>query len=57
MKLTQQGVPEFHPIAIVLESREEAELFWRMVRGEYCDDDEQRMANRISDYFSNEAKL
>ena len=57
MKLIQQAMPKFEPIAVVLETREEAELFWRMIRGSYADADEQRLANKISDYFSNEAKL
>ena len=57
MKLTQQAVPKFEPIAIVLESLEEAELFWQMIRGEYADPEEQIMANKISNYFSNEAHL
>ena len=57
MKIIQQEVPVFEPIAIVLETREEAELFWQMVRGSYDDIDEQHLANKISDYFSNDAKL
>jgi len=57
MRFTQQAEPKFEPIAIVLETREEAELFWRIIRGSYSAADEQLLANEISNYFSNEAKL
>lgn len=59
MKFTQQE-GAFRPIAVVFETSEEAELFWKIVRE--MDDfplglKERGMLTKISNYFSNEAKL
>lgn len=56
MRLAQEKV--FAPIAIILETPAEAEMFWKIMREVDCPDrDEQKMAQRISNLFSNEAKL
>lgn len=56
MRLVQEDL--FSPIAIVLETREEAELFWKIVREvDAVDPAACRMAAKLSNLFSNEAKL
>lgn len=56
MKLVQQE--SFSPIAIILETREEAELFWKIMREVDTGCHEGwKMAEKISNMFSNEAKL
>lgn len=56
MKLRQEKT--FSPIAIVFETAAEAEMFWKIMREVDCPDrDERKMAQRISNLFSNEAKL
>lgn len=60
MKLMQQD-SKFSPIAVVLESEEEVEQFWHLIRlsahNVNTDDDARSLAIRISNYLSNEAKL
>lgn len=61
MKMMQQETT-FSPIAIVCETLEEAEALWDLARftdctGEPLSDDARRMAIKISDWFSNDAKL
>jgi len=59
MKLMQHE-GNFRPIAIVLETEEDAATFWDMVlRIEKCTDVEAEhdMAVKISNWFSNQAKL
>ena len=57
MLIEQQ--PEFQPITITLETKEEAERFWELLR--YCHTKRQgplkEMANKLSDWFSTEAHL
>lgn len=58
MRLVQE--PAFSPIAIILETAAEAELFWEIIREAPCyhlRDDQRKMCNDMSDLFSNEAKL
>lgn len=53
-------VPEdnFSPIAIVLESRKEAETFWKIMREVDCPDaQERKFVIKICKMFSKEAKL
>lgn len=53
MRLVQEKA--FSPIAIVLETKEEAETFWRMVRESIQNDNEARqMAIKISNLFGDE---
>ena len=50
----------FSPIALVLETRRDVEIFWDMVlRIKKCTDNdaEYEMAGKISDWLSNEAHL
>ena len=59
MKLQQEN-DGFSPIALVLENREEARVFWDMVLGvKKCTekDSKYQMAIKISDWLSNEAHL
>jgi len=59
MKLQQQN-NGFSPIALVLETRHDVEIFWDMVmRVKKCTDkdSEYQMAAEISDWLSNEAHL
>ncbi len=59
MKLNQQS-SEFSPIALVLETREEAQTFWDLItRITHVTNRsaEFEMALRISDWLSNEAHL
>lgn len=56
MKLVQEAA--FSPIAIILETRAEAEMFWKIVREVDCPNNaEYQMVRAISDLFSNKAKL
>jgi len=58
MKIVQQAQPKFEPIAIILETREEAEDFWEAIRSVSCRTvDQNILLIKISNYFSNEAKL
>ena len=57
MKITQQS-KEFSPIAIVLETKEDAAIFWDIVSlVDQASKPHYAMARKISDWFSNEAKL
>jgi hypothetical protein len=59
MRLQQQN-NGFSPIAIVLETQRDLEVFWDMVlRIKQCSDkdEEYEMARTISDWISNEARL
>jgi hypothetical protein len=59
MKIEQQN-NGFSPIAIVLETRRDVEIFWdMMIRIGRCSesDSERKMAGEISDWLSNEAHL
>lgn len=59
MKLLQEN-EGFRPIAVVLETRDEAYVFWDMldrVKKTTEKDAEYEMALEISDWLSNEAKL
>lgn len=51
----------FNPISITLETADEAELFWEMMRDVYVtkhvSDNVRAMADKISDHFSNDAQL
>lgn len=57
MRIEQQ--PEFQPITITLETREEAKQFWDLLL--HCSTKRQgplkALATRLSDWFSNEAHL
>ncbi len=59
MKLLQEN-EGFRPIAVVLETKEDAVVFWDMinrVKRTTDRDAEYEMALEISDWLSNEAKL
>jgi hypothetical protein len=61
MKMMQQE-GAFNPIALVLESEEDALRFWAIVNqyisvGGAASEGAYQMAVRISNWFSNEAKL
>lgn len=59
MKLMQQN-NGFSPVALVLETQRDLEVFWDMVlRIKKCSDkdEEYEMARKISDWISNEAHL
>jgi len=59
MKLLQEN-EGFSPIAVVLETKEDAVVFWDMinrVKRTTDRDAEYEMALEISDWLSNEAKL
>lgn len=59
MKLHQEN-EGFSPIAVVLETKEDAVVFWDMinrVKRTTDRDAEYEMALEISDWLSNEAKL
>ena len=59
MKLHQEN-DGFSPIAVVLETKEDAVVFWDMinrVKRATDRDAEYEMALEISDWLSNEAKL
>jgi hypothetical protein len=59
MKLLQEN-DGFSPISIVLETREEAQVFWDMidrVKNNTVRDAEREMAKTISNWIMNEAKL
>ncbi len=59
MKLHQEN-DGFSPIAVVLETKEDAVVFWDMinrVKRTTDRDAEYEMALEISDWLSNEAKL
>ena len=57
MKIEQHQ--EFQPITITLETSEDAKLFWDLLL--YCKTKRQgplkKLANQLSDWFSNEAHL
>ena len=56
MRLVQE--PAFSPIAIVLETADEAETLWAIVRhAEGHNQFERDMIRKLSDLFSNEAHL
>ena len=56
----QQQKPKFSPITITLESETDAQAFWEIVQ-QFPNDNENKharnLATRISNWFSNEAKL
>ena len=59
MKMHQEN-DGFSPIAIVLETKHELEIFWDMMgRIQICTDkdEEFKMAGKISDWLTNEAHL
>ena len=59
MKILQENI-EFCPIAVVLETKRELEVFWDiMIRVKKCTDknDEYEMAVKISDWLTTEAHL
>jgi len=61
MKMMQQGVI-FSPVALVVETSEEAEALWELARftnrtGEPLSSEARAMAVKISNWFSNEAHL
>ena len=49
----------FGTIVIQIQTKEEAELMWALLRGdqEYDGSEMKRMRNELSDWFSNHAKL
>jgi len=58
----EQQDTTFSPIAIIFETREEATLFWDLMKDVTQDSagfsiDQRDMADRISDMLSNEAHL
>lgn len=57
MKLVQQE--SFSPIAIILETRDEAEMFWKMMRevDVVYDPALSKMVTKLCNLFSNEAHL
>lgn len=58
MKMLQEN-KEFSPIAIVLESREDVDAFWFMLICVAANPASPgfKLAKKMSDWFSNEAKL
>ena len=57
MKLTQEK-SIFPPISLTFETREDAELFWEIIREINTIDEKKRyLAQQISNLFSNEAIL
>jgi len=60
MRLKQEQT--FPPIALIFETREEAELFWEIILDTALEvssmnKDKRCLVNQISDLFSNEANL
>ena len=56
--IIKQDETEFRPITITLDTREEAEAFWMIIRRSPVDSDEEAgIAFKISNWFSNHAKL
>lgn len=61
MKMMQQGMT-FSPVALVVETAEEADALWELARftnctGEPLSGEARVMAVKISNWFSNEAHL
>ena len=61
MKMMQQDIT-FSPMALIVETAEEAEALWELARftdctGEPLSGEARAMAVKISNWFSNEAKL
>lgn len=56
----KQPKPKFSPITITLESETDAQAFWEIVQ-QFPNDNKNKyareLATRISNWFSNEAKL
>lgn len=53
---------DFSPISLKLETREEAEALWEAINvginySENLSDEQRKFLNRVSNWFSNEAKL
>jgi len=57
MKVTQQE--GFKPITIVLESKEEALVFWGLINSfrDNFPEEEQKLGRQLSNWFSNNAHL
>ena len=58
MKIGQMG-NGFDTIVIQLTTKQEAEMFWALVRGDadYDDENMKKWRREMSDWFSNDAKL
>lgn len=56
-----QTLPVFAPITFIIETKEEAELFWELLESRFSEPKNNKalddMARKMSNWFSTEAKL
>lgn len=53
----KQDVPQFTPITITIETREEAEALWLAVRAALGNGSKSVVCSDISNWFANESRL